>query len=57
MTFSKNFEKFDRVLTGRQSAFDMGSTFLKAGVMSDFLSISGKVLLLLQLLKISVNFS
>ena len=34
----------------------MGSPFLKTDVTSDFLSISGKVPLLIQLLKMSVNF-
>ena len=43
MSFSIILEKFNRVLTGRKSAFDMGSPFLKPDVTSDFLSISGKV--------------
>ena len=30
MSFSKIFEKFDRVLTGGKSVFDVGSPFLKA---------------------------
>ena len=54
MSFSNIFEKFDRVLTGR---YDVGSPFLKTGVTSGFLSISGNVPLLIQLLKITVNFS
>ena len=53
MSFSKILEKLDRVLTGRWSVFDVGSTFLKTGVTSDFLGISGKMPLLIQLLKIS----
>ena len=57
MSFSKILEKFDSVLTGRWSVFDVGLPFLKTGVTSDFLSINGKWLLLIQLSKISVNFS
>ena len=52
MSFSQIFEKFDRVLTG-----DAGLPFLKTGVTTNFLSISGKVPLLIQLFKISVSFS
>ena len=29
MSFSKILEKLDKVLTGRQSVFDVGSPFLK----------------------------
>ena len=47
MRFSKISEKFDRVLAGRSSIFDVGSSFLKTGVTSDFLSISGKMPLLI----------
>ena len=36
MNFSKMLEKFDRVLTGRWSVFDMRSPFVKTGVTSDF---------------------
>ena len=57
MSLLKILGKLDRVLTGRKSVFDVGSSFLKTGVTSDFLSISGKVPLLIQLLEISVNFS
>ena len=48
MSFSKTLEKFDRVLTGRYSVSDVGSPFLKTAVTSDFLSIYGKVPLLIQ---------
>ena len=53
MSFSKIFETFDRVVTERQPVFDVGSHFLKTGVTLDFISISGKVPLLIQLLNIS----
>ena len=54
MSFSNIFEKFDRIVTERQPVFDVGSHFLKAGgVTLDFISISGKVPLPIQLLNIS----
>ena len=57
ISLSKIFEKFHGVFTGREPDFDVNQLFLETSVASAFLSNSGKVPVIIQLLKISVNFS
>ena len=43
MSFSKTFEKLERVFIGLQLVFSVASTFLKTGVISAYFKISGKL--------------